>query len=147
MQQDAAPTGPVTVHASCVALQGGALLITGKSGRGKSALALQLMSFGAQLVADDRTILTRQKDLVFASSPATIRGLIEARGIGLLKAQAAPPTPVLAQVDLERAETARLPEPRKVELLGQSVPLLCRVDAPHFAAALMQYLKAGRQIP
>jgi len=47
-------TATTTIHASCVAVDGKGLLITGASGSGKSALALQLMAFGAHLIADDR---------------------------------------------------------------------------------------------
>ena len=68
---------------------GAALLILGASGRGKSALALGLMAAGATLVADDRTHLhARRRRQLVASAPAAIAGLIEARGIGILKAEA-----------------------------------------------------------
>lgn len=133
------------LHASCVALAGRGLLITGVSGRGKSTLALQMMGLGAALVADDRAILRRQGDAVIASAPAAIDGLIEARGLGLLHAASAGPVPVFALLDLDRAEPDRLPPARQIDLLGQSVTLLFRVDGPHFAAALVQYLKTGQR--
>ncbi|MFN3389305.1 MAG: HPr kinase/phosphorylase, partial [Allosphingosinicella sp.] len=47
-----------TVHASCVAIGGRAVLIAGRSGSGKSDLALRLIDRGARLVSDDYTILT-----------------------------------------------------------------------------------------
>jgi len=134
-----------TLHASCVALGRRALLITGTSGSGKSSMALALMAHGAQLVADDRTVVTRQGDDLIASAPPTIAGLIEARGIGILNAAPAGATPLFAVLDLDQTETERLPEHRETDLLGQSVPLLLRVETPHFAAAVLQYLKAGRQ--
>ncbi len=140
----AAPADPVTVHASCVAMQGRALLIRGGSGSGKSALALAMMGFGAGLVADDRVCLTRSAGQVVASAPQTIAGLIEARGVGILRADTLASAPVVLVADLDRAETDRLPHPRTTILLGCKLPLLFRVDAPHFAPALMQYLKAGR---
>ena len=136
---------PEIVHASCVALAGRGLLITGASGRGKSTLALQLMALGAELVADDRVALSRSGDVVIASAPAAIAGLIEARGLGLLHAEPAAPTPVFALLDLDRVEADRLPQARKIDLLGQSVTLLFRVDAPHFAAALVQLLRTGQR--
>lgn len=132
-----------THHASCVAIQGRGLLILGSSGTGKSALALQLMAYGAELVADDRTILKRQNGELIAYCPAAIAGVIEARGIGLLRATATGPVPLAGAVDLGRIETARLPEPRVFEALGCAIPLLYRVEAAHFAPALFQFLKTG----
>lgn len=140
-------TAGVTLHASCVALQGRALLIVGRSGSGKSSLALSLMAFGAQLISDDRTCLKRDNGAVLASAPPTIQGLIEARGVGLLRAEPAPVAPVVGVVDLDRSESERLPPYRETDLLGQSVTLFLNVDAPHFAPALIQFLKAGRRSP
>jgi len=50
------PTQENVLHASCVCLEGRAVLIRGASGSGKSGLALQLIALGAALVADDRTV-------------------------------------------------------------------------------------------
>lgn len=130
-------------HASCIAVNRRALLIRGASGSGKSSLALELMAFGAMLVADDRVVLTRQGPAIISTAPDAIRGMIEARGLGILKADYAGPARVVAVVDLDHTEVLRLPELRSVAILGQSVPLLHRVLSPHFAAALMQYLKTG----
>ncbi len=134
-----------TLHATCVAVAGKAAVFLGASGSGKSALALNLMALGADLVADDRVILTNAGGVVSASAPDAISGMIEARGIGLLRARASGPAPVECVVDLDQVETARMPPVRQTILLGQSVTLLYKVDSPHFAAALMQYLKEGRQ--
>lgn len=136
---------PLTLHASCIALEGRALLITGASGRGKSSLALELMALGARLVADDRTDLTRQEGQVVAESPSAIKGLIEARGVGLLRADPAGPTPVALAVDLDLREQERLPPPRHIRLLGCDIPLLRGAEMPHLGPALLQLLKAGRQ--
>ncbi|CUI00432.1 HPr kinase/phosphorylase [Leisingera aquaemixtae] len=135
------------LHASCVALEGRGLLITGTSGQGKSALALQLMAFGAQLVADDRVQVQLLDGLLVASTPEPIRGLIEARFMGLLHAQIRSPVPVAALVDLDETETERLPVRRTTRLLEQEVARLRRVDGAHFAPALMQYLRCGALDP
>ncbi|WP_246139476.1 HPr kinase/phosphorylase [Falsiphaeobacter marinintestinus] len=137
----------ITLHASCVALDGRALLIVGKSGSGKSALALSLMAMGADLVADDRTILRRDQSQVIAYAPDAIKGLIEARCVGLLQATPCALAQVVAIVDLDRTETQRLPTLRKSDLLGQSVTLFLKVEGAHFASALIQFLKAGRRSP
>ncbi|WP_244437480.1 HPr kinase/phosphorylase [Roseivivax isoporae] len=128
-----------------MALDGRAALIRGRAGSGKSALALGMMAAGAALVADDRVILTRDGDGIVLSAPEAIRGLIEARGIGLLRARPAEgPVRLSVVVDLDTPETARLPPLRHVTLLSCAVPVLHNFAHPHFAAALVQYLKGGR---
>lgn len=140
-------TQSLILHASCVALEGQGLLITGTSGQGKSALALQLMAFGAQLVADDRVLVQLLHGELVASAPEPIRGLIEARYMGLLQAQIRSPVPVTALVDLDETETERLPVRHTTQLLGQEIVRVRRVDGAHFAPALMQYLRCGALDP
>jgi len=60
------------------------VLIEGPSGAGKSDLALRLIDRGAVLVSDDYTLLTREGDGLIASTPATIAGRIEVRGLGIV---------------------------------------------------------------
>lgn len=134
---------PLVVHASCVAVDGRAVLVVGPSGSGKSALCLQLMALGATLVADDRTILQSGEGGILARTPGTIDGMIEARGVGLLAADFCVARVALV-VDLEQVETDRLPPYRTYNLLGQKTPLLHKVEAVHFPAAILQYLKGGR---
>lgn len=131
------------IHASCVALDGRALLILGASGAGKSSLALQLMALGAGLVADDSTRIDLRGGWPVASAPGPIRGRIEARGVGILAADPAPPARVVVAVDLDQSETERLPPPRHMVLLGCRVALLHKAESLHFAAAILQYLKGG----
>ena len=136
------------LHASAVALDRRALLITGPSGTGKSSLALALLALGAMLVSDDRTmILPRADGPPLAAAPAPIRGLIEARGIGLLRAEPSPPAPISAVVDLGRTESERLPPARTIVLAGADIPLLFRSERTDFPAALLQLLKGGRAEP
>ncbi len=133
------------LHGSCVALgEDRAVVITGASGSGKSALALQLMALGARLVADDKTCVTLRGGALVASAPDTIAGLIEARGVGILRADPVPEARLVLAVDMDREEKDRLPHPREIHLLGCPVPLLCCVQAPHFAPALLQMLREGR---
>ena len=138
-----APGRSTVLHASAVAWDGRAALILGPSGWGKSALALQLMAYGADLIADDRTQLLSQEGRLMADAPATLRGMIEARGIGILNARAVGPVRVAFAVDLTREERARLPERRSCDILDISLPLIWGRNNDHLGPAVLQYLKAG----
>ncbi|WP_106164276.1 HPr kinase/phosphorylase [Tritonibacter scottomollicae] len=131
------------LHASCVALEGRGVLISGQSGSGKSALALELMARGAVLVADDRTEIRRAGTRLLAKAPAPICGLIEARGVGILRADVVAEVQLHVIVDMSQLETDRLPRHVRQQVLGVSLPSLKRAEGDHFAAALIQYLKGG----
>lgn len=131
------------VHATCVAIDGRAVLILGKSGAGKSALGLTLMAMGASLVSDDRVNLTSGAALM-ASAPPAIAGLIEARGVGLLRAEYFGPMPIGLVIDLEIEEHDRLPTLRQISILSHVIPLQHRVQSVHFAPAIVQFLRGGR---
>ena len=135
------PSGAATatLHATAVAVDGRAALILGASGAGKSSLALQLMALGA----DDRTVVQRDGSHIVADVPDTLRGLIEARGVGILNATCAGPVPVSVVIDLDQTETQRLPAAHGHSLLDLTLPCLHKCDTPAWPAAIMQYLKAG----
>lgn len=137
------PGASAPVHASCVAVAGRGLLILGASGAGKSALSLQLMAFGAELVGDDRLLLSGGTEAVFAGPVPRLAGAIEARGLGLLRAPNLDRIRLSAVLDLDRTETERMPAPRQARVLGCVIPLLYRIKGPHFAPALIQFLKSG----
>lgn len=111
------------IHATAVAIRGRGVLFVGPSGSGKSDLALRLIDRGATLVADDRVVLTRDGDRVLASSPATIAGLIEVRGVGIVAVPHAAGVPVALVVDLA-APPARLPDPATRDVAGLAVPVV-----------------------
>ncbi len=138
-------TGDLTLHATCVAVEGRGVLITGPSGTGKSSLALALMAHGARLVADDRVTLSLREGALWATCPPAIRGMIEARGIGLLAAEAVEGVEVTVVVDLGQTEGMRLPPLRNVTYLGRTVALVLGQAGPHFPAALLHYVRAGRK--
>lgn len=133
------------VHASCVSYGGAAVLILGASGAGKSALALHLLAFGAQLVCDDRVCLSVEDERLIATPAPAISGLIEARGVGLLHSDFCARAPVTLVVDLDQKETERLPQRHHITLCDITLTLLRKPEAPHFAHAILQFLKAGRQ--
>src|SRR5512132_603996 len=89
-----APLSSETIHASCVMIDGGAVLLHGSSGSGKSDLALRLIDRGAALVSDDYTLLRRVSDRLVAGPPVNIAGKIEVRGVGVIE------MPHVAEVDV-----------------------------------------------
>ncbi len=115
-------------HATCVAIDGLGVLIRGPSGSGKSDLALRLIDAGARLVADDRCDVEAEDGRPVARAPGTIQGLLEVRGVGILRLEALAEAPVGLVIDLEPAdEIERLPEPTTADVAGISVSVL-RLD-------------------
>jgi serine kinase of HPr protein (carbohydrate metabolism regulator) len=122
------------LHASCVALEGRAILIGGPSGSGKSDLALRLLDRGFTLVSDDRTIVRKDGERLIASAPATIKGKLEIRGVGIVDMESVSDVPVALVVELT-CDIQRLPDDsRERKILGAGVPLI-NVDATTASAA------------
>ena len=117
------------LHASCAALDGAGVLLLGPSGAGKSDLLLRLIDRGFELVADDQVWL---EDGV-AQAPLALAGLLEIRGLGLMRMSYAASARLALTVRLETAE--RLPEPERefgvpmVRILPWHVSAATRVSA------------------
>jgi HPr kinase/phosphorylase len=95
-------------HGTCVARDGAGVLLLGSSGTGKSDLALRLLGRGFVLVADD------QVDVIdgFARAPTALAGLLEVRGLGIVR------LPYLSDVKLAvvvvlTEQSERLPHPER----------------------------------
>ena len=136
----APPPGTALARGTAVAAGPRALLITGPSGAGKSSLAIELISRGLRLVADDAVLVTPGPGGVDLAAPPPVRGLIEARGLGLLSAPVAERARLVALADLGREEGERLPPERWASFHGATVRLFHGVRSPSFAAALHVYL-------
>ena len=123
-----------TIHASTVAADGRAVLITGPSGSGKSDLALRLLDRGFTLVSDDQTIVRRDGNRLVASAPPNIAGKLEIRGIGIVEMEHLSDVPVALIVELTSV-IERLPDDsREQPMLGVLLPVVS-VDAMTASAA------------
>jgi serine kinase of HPr protein (carbohydrate metabolism regulator) len=98
------------------------VLVEGPSGAGKSDLALRALDQGFRLVADDRVLLWASEGRLFGRAPETLRGLIEARGLDVLRVEPVPLCEVRMVARLGTPE--RLPDPATETILGVVVPLL-----------------------
>ena len=105
------------VHGSCIARDGAGVLLLGPSGSGKSDLVLRLLDYGFRLVADDRV------DIVagIARAPATLEGLLEVRGLGILCLPHADSAMIELVADCGLAPE-RMPCPARHHVLG--VPII-----------------------
>lgn len=133
-----------TLHGSCVAIEGRAALLVGASGSGKSATALDLISRGGALVADDQVILTVNDGTIQAGCPAGFEGKIEARGIGILDVTHVKEAEIVLVVDLDQTELQRLPPRRKQEILGIELPVIYGRENQHLCAGISALLRGSR---
>ncbi|MEI6868916.1 MAG: hypothetical protein WCK22_03125 [Methylophilaceae bacterium] len=73
------------IHGVFVRLEGKGVLIIGKSGIGKSEIALDLIHKGHALISDDSVAFYKKdKTNIIGEAPSIIRNLIEVRGLGVL---------------------------------------------------------------
>lgn len=121
-----------TIHASAVLVGARAVLIRGPSGCGKSRLALELIQAArsgalrfARLVGDDRVHVEAAHGRLLVRPAATLAGLIEVRGVGIIKLPHEPSAVVGLVADLA-ADTERLPDApqQRTELEGIALPRL-----------------------
>ncbi len=125
-----------TVHASAVLAGARAVLIRGASGAGKSRLARELIEAGSagllpftRLIGDDRVHLRAAGGRLLVRPAPALAGLIEVRGIGIVRMPYEPEAVVGLVVDL-RADAERLPQPdeRQTDIEGIRLPRLAVAD-------------------
>jgi serine kinase of HPr protein (carbohydrate metabolism regulator) len=114
----------VTAHATCIAIDGHGILLRGPSGSGKSDLALRAIAEGAHLVADDQVLLALEGDAVIGSAPPALHGLIEIRGLGLMRMNADARARIALVAEMAAAaDIDRMPDARRCRLAGADLPV------------------------
>jgi serine kinase of HPr protein (carbohydrate metabolism regulator) len=112
-------------HATCVSLAGRGVLLRGPSGSGKSDLAFRLIRgpWAARLVADDQTLIGNLAGELVATAPEALQGLLELRGLGLVKVPFAPHARLSLVINLvARDDVPRMPDPAVFSLCGVDLP-------------------------
>ncbi|WP_448581567.1 HPr kinase/phosphorylase [Thermaurantiacus sp.] len=135
------------VHATAIATPAGGLLLLGPPGSGKSDLGLRLVEAGSILVADDQVLLAAAADGLVATSPPRLAGLLEVRGIGLVRLPFVRQAPIRLALDLA-APPQRLPAPPdgwpRRAFAGVALPVLAfnpfEASAPAKALAALALL-------
>jgi serine kinase of HPr protein (carbohydrate metabolism regulator) len=133
-----------TRHASTIAIDGQAIMITGVSGSGKSDLALRLIDRGARLVSDDYTLITRTETGLMASAPSRLKGKLEVRGIGIIECEAIDQAPVALLVRLGPVPE-RMPAENDLEMIA-GCPVPAMSIAPFEASAPIKVEWALRRL-
>ena len=128
--------GSLIMHASCVDINGSGVLIIGRSGSGKSSLAINLLALGSKLVADDQCELVQKNNSFRISKPASLPKSIEIRGVGLVSVPMVNETSLDWVVNMDQVEKERMPTPRFTEIGGFRVPTVFGKDMDDLASRI-----------
>jgi hypothetical protein len=141
-----------TIHASAVLVGRKAALIRGSAGSGKSHLVWDLLQAAAQgglpfvrLVADDRAYLEAHGGRLLVRPAAALAGMIEIRGLGILRIAYEPLAAVGLVVDLTAENGVRHPDPKTLQTAIDGVLLPRLVVAAGMSAlpAVLAFLKGS----
>jgi serine kinase of HPr protein (carbohydrate metabolism regulator) len=139
-------------HATAVILGDSGLLIRGRSGAGKTTLALALVEMSrargrfAMLVSDDQVLLEAHDGRLVCRPPAEIAGLAEFRGMGPARTAFEPAMVVDLVADLvKRGSAPRYPDRDSVALGGCEVPFLVLAEHEIAGPALVILRKLERK--
>lgn len=125
----------MTIHATAVAISGAGLLIRGKSGSGKSDLALRLIDRGATLISDDQVNIRRKDQNLLLSPPAILAGKLELRSLGIWERDHLSGVDLKLVIDLTEQPDRFPMDNQVVILLGIKVPS-CTLNAMETSAAI-----------
>ena len=113
------------IYGSCVSIKNQGVLFLGDSGSGKSDIVLRLIAENkAFLVADDRVDIKVIKKKGIATAPKNIKGLLEVRGVGIIKTKSKKSTSIQLVVKLTQKTLERMPKEDFYELCGIKIPLI-----------------------
>jgi serine kinase of HPr protein (carbohydrate metabolism regulator) len=129
-------SNPATIHASAALVGARAVLVRGPSGSGKSSFVLALLRAAqsgtlpfARLVADDRAIVIASHGRLIVRPADTLAGLIEARGLGIVRLPYEGAAVIGSVVDLG-ADSKRLPDESERETVIAGVRVARLAVAP-----------------
>ena len=106
------------VHSTSIVIEDAGVMITGKSGFGKSDLALRLIDSGATLISDDITICEKIGNSIFLFPPNEIKGLLEVREIGIMTVPYIENIKLSLLVELVEKEIDRFPQQTFTNLMN-----------------------------
>ncbi len=118
------------------------VLILGKSGSGKSSLALSLLANGAQLVCDDRVQLQVKNKILMMTKPSSLPSALEVRGLGLIKVPLITEARVDLIIDMGLTSDSRLGG-HKMELVGVEIPCVKGQNFYGLSEAIIVWSKYG----
>ena len=134
-------------HASAVIWRGTGILFVGEPMSGKSTLAAEMISRGAELVGDDQLLLCEENGKVFADVPPALAGVLELRDLALLRVPYVVSTQIHLVVECGKVVAGH----KRYEIFHIALPAIA-LDPTHAdsAAKLMLYAEAlqeGRVLP
>ena len=131
------------IHASSVDINGKGVVILGKSGTGKSNLAIKLISMGAKLISDDQSLLKLTENKIIITKPETTPNFIEARGIGLIEVPFVVSAKLFCFVKITNLELKRLPNSKKKHCFGKKIKMMEFNPIYNNESALFMSLRYG----
>lgn len=140
------------LHGVLMEIAGTGVLLAGQSGLGKSELALDLISRGHRLVADDAPEFARTaRGTICGTCPGALQNFLEVRGLGILNIremygeEAVKPSQCLELIIKltatcqapSKAEDRSQPPEGKTEVLGVDIPTIVLPAAPNRNLAVL----------
>ena len=109
-------------HSTSVVIEDLGVLIRGKSGIGKSDLALRLIDSGATLISDDLTICKKIDGYLYLYPHSETKGLLEVREIGIMTVPYVENIKLTLVVELVEEQFERIPRIMSCNILGMKFP-------------------------